>query len=280
MLISFCSLREADTESQHFSPRPNLKRSRLDSFVATENEEESPPKRQMVRPFAFTHIRAVATNPPPETPKLSKSDIAPSESVKTKPASEIICRGPSTVAELLEQERAARSQMRNAPSSAISPAKDRKDSMTSTTLNLGILSRSERADRTIVEGKRLHIRNVVTRASKRDVVRTQYSFWPACKHAIYNIGNMLTLYQADFFAGYFVGAITMCVRDTDKSKSCFADFSTHEQAKRAMEDLNRTPLLGRMVDIEIAQPFAFVDEKEKDKHPLPVKSATKPRNSR
>lgn len=87
---------------------------------------------------------------------------------------------------------------------------------------------------------------------------------------------MLITYQADFFAGYFVGAITMCVRDIDsKSKSCFADFSTHEQAKRAMEDLDRTPLLGRMVDIKTAQPSTPVDEKEKDTHPLPVKSAAR-----
>lgn len=80
--------------------------------------------------------------------------------------------------------------------------------------------------------------------------------------------------QADFFIGYNLGAIIMCMRGAD-SKSCFADFNTHEQAKRAMEDLNRTSLLGRIVDIEIAQPSTPVDEKENDKHPLPVKSAAR-----
>lgn len=57
--------------------------------------------------------------------------------------------------------------------------------------------------------------------------------------------------------------------------SCFADFSTHEQAKRAMEDLNRTPLLGRVVDIEMAQPFSTLFDEEKAKHPLPVKPTSR-----
>lgn len=60
-----------------------------------------------------------------------------------------------------------------------------------------------------------------------------------------------------------------------ESKSCSADFYTCEQAKRAMEDLDRTPLLGRVVDIEIAKSSLRMDEEEKEKHPLPVKPAAR-----
>lgn len=35
--------------------------------------------------------------------------------------------------------------------------------------------------------------------------------------------------------------------------SCYADFGTHQQAKRAMEAMDGMPLLGREVEIEIAQ---------------------------
>ncbi|CAD0100637.1 unnamed protein product [Aureobasidium mustum] len=243
-------LRDADTESQYLSPRPRLKRSRLDGFEAIDTEQEPAPKRQMVTPFTFAHIKAVATPPPPDLPKLSKSDIAPSETIKSKP-SEGFRRGPSTVAELLEQERAARAQSRNAFSSPISPAKDRKDSAASnehtTTRGDG-----ERVDPAVLERRRLHIHNVATRTKKRDV--------------------------ADFFDGYRVGAISPITMTKGRKGgySCFADFSTHEQAKRAIGDLDRTPLLGRVVDIEMAQPSpTLVDEKEKDKHPLPVKPTTR-----
>lgn len=147
----------------------------------------------MVKPFAFAHIKAVATLPPPETPKLLKSDIAPSGSIKPKAASESNRRGPSTVAELLEQERAVRAQSRNAPSSPISPAKDRKNSAPSITPNEHTPTRGERPDRAVVERRRLHIHNVVPRASKRDVVRIQYSFRLACTcHPQHR--NMLIIY--------------------------------------------------------------------------------------
>lgn len=35
--------------------------------------------------------------------------------------------------------------------------------------------------------------------------------------------------------------------------SCYADFNTHPQAKRAMEAMDGMPLLGREVEIEFAQ---------------------------
>lgn len=79
--------------------------------------------------------------------------------------------------------------------------------------------------------------------------------------------------QADFFIDHRVGEITMYGGGAE-GKYCFADFYSPEQAKRAMEDLNRTPLLGRVVDIQIAQASPRMDETEKD-HPLPVKPTAK-----
>jgi RNA recognition motif-containing protein len=53
------------------------------------------------------------------------------------------------------------------------------------------------------------------------------------------------------------------------ASSCFADFVTHKQAQRAMEAMDGLPLLGREVDIELAQEATSVyDRKE---HPTPVK---------
>ncbi len=49
----------------------------------------------------------------------------------------------------------------------------------------------------------------------------------------------------------------------------------HTREQAAMEDLDRTPLLGRVVDIEIAKSSLRMDEEEKEKHPLPVKPATR-----
>ncbi|KAG9857498.1 hypothetical protein KCU98_g956, partial [Aureobasidium melanogenum] len=241
-------LRDADTETQHISPRPNLKRSRLDGFETTETEVEPKPKRQMVKQLGFTHVKTVVSLRPSDLPKRTKSANAPSESVKSKPAIESIRRGPSTVAELLEQERAVRAQSRDAPSSPISPTKDKKNSMPSTTSNEHTPTHSERLDRAIVERRRLYIHKMIPWTKKRNV--------------------------ADFFIGYNVGAITMYVSGAE-SKSCSADFYTCEQAKRAMEDLHRTPLLGRVVDIEIAKSSLRMDEEEKEKHPLPVKPAAR-----
>ncbi|KAG9673657.1 hypothetical protein KCU99_g864, partial [Aureobasidium melanogenum] len=241
-------LRDADTESQHLSPRPYLKRARLDGFEATETEEEPKPKRQTVKQFGFTHVKTVVSLRPSGLPKLSKSAVAPSESFKSKPAVESIRRGPSTVAELLEQERAVRAQSRNAPSSPASTTMDRKNSTPSTTSNEHTPTRGEHLDRAIVERRRLYIHNMVPWTKKRNV--------------------------ADFFIGYNVGAITMYVNDAE-SKSCSADFNTREQAKRAVEDLDRTSLLGRVVDIEIAKSSLRMDEEEKEKHPLPVKPAAR-----
>ncbi|KAH0272687.1 hypothetical protein KCU91_g6511, partial [Aureobasidium melanogenum] len=241
-------LRDADTESQHLSPRPDLKRARLDSFEATDTEEDPKPKRQMVKQFAFTHVETVVSLRPSGLPKVSKSAVAPSESVKSKTAIESIRRGPSTVAELLEQERAVRAQSRNAPSSPASPTKDRKNSTPPATSNEYTPTRGERLDRAIVERRRLYIHNMVPWTKKRNV--------------------------ADFFIGYNVGAITMYLSGED-GKSCSADFNTREQAKRAMEDLDRTPLLGRVVGIEIAKSSLRMDEEEKEKHPLPVKPAAR-----
>lgn len=150
----------------------------------------------MVKPFAFAHIKAVTTLPPPQTPKLLKSDIAPSESIKPKVASESVRRGPSTVAELLEQERAVRAQSRNAPSSPISPAEHRKNSTPSTTSNEHTPTCGERPDRAVVERRRLHIHNMVTWTKKRDVVRMHVIFeLSKCRVSIRHcIRNTLSIY--------------------------------------------------------------------------------------
>ncbi|KAG9755091.1 hypothetical protein KCU59_g146, partial [Aureobasidium melanogenum] len=199
----------------------------------------------MVKQLAFTHVKTVVSLRPSGLPKLSKSTVAPSESVKAKPAIESIRRGPSTVAELLEQERAVRAQSRNALSSPASPTKDRKNSTPSATSIEHTPTRGERLDRAIVERRRLYIHNMVPWTKKRNV--------------------------ADFFIGYNVGAITMYVSDAE-GKSCSADFQTYEQAKRAMKDLDRTLLLGRVVDIEVAKSSLRMDEEGKDKHPLPLRA--------
>ncbi|KAG9948226.1 hypothetical protein KCU85_g5177, partial [Aureobasidium melanogenum] len=238
-------LRDAETESQHISPRPKLKRSRIDGFEAIENEEQPAPKRQTVEPLAFTHIKAVTIRPPICISNLTEPAAAPSEPAKPKSAGESIRR---SVAELLEQEKALRAQPRNAPSSPTSPTKDRKNSTPSMTDNQTTPTRGERLDRAVVERRRLHILNIPAKTKKRDV--------------------------ADFFIGYNLGPVTMYTRSAE-SQYCFADFYSHEQAKRAMEDLNRTPLLGRMVDIKFAQASPRMDEKEKDKCPLPVKPTAK-----
>jgi RNA recognition motif-containing protein len=54
------------------------------------------------------------------------------------------------------------------------------------------------------------------------------------------------------------------------ASSCFADFKTHVQAQRAMESMDGMPLLGREVEIEIAQETSSVYERAK--HPSPVKT--------
>lgn len=171
---SLCSLRDAETESQHISPRPKLKRSRIDGFEAIENEEQPAPKRQTVEPLAFTHIKAVTIRPPICISNLTEPAAAPSEPAKPKSAGESIRR---SVAELLEQEKALRAQPRNAPSSPTSPTKDRKNSTPSMTDNQTTPTRGERLDRAVVERRRLHILNIPAKTKKRDVVRTQISFW-------------------------------------------------------------------------------------------------------
>ena len=67
-----------------------------------------------------------------------------------------------------------------------------------------------------------------------------------------NPANQGLTSQADFFIGYHVGAISQPEKFMGHS-SCYADFSTHPQALRAMEDMDGMPLLGRKVDIEFAQ---------------------------
>lgn len=67
-----------------------------------------------------------------------------------------------------------------------------------------------------------------------------------------NLANHVSTPQADFFDGFSVGVITIPERFMGYS-SCYADFKTHPQAKRAMESMDGMPLLGREVEIEFAQ---------------------------
>jgi hypothetical protein len=66
------------------------------------------------------------------------------------------------------------------------------------------------------------------------------------------LANRVSTPQADFFIGYHVGAITLPEKFMGAS-SCFADFNTYEQARRAMEAMDGMPLLGREVEIEFAK---------------------------
>ena len=52
------------------------------------------------------------------------------------------------------------------------------------------------------------------------------------------------------------------------ASSCFADFSSHEQAKRAMEAMDAMPLLGREVEIELVKETPSAPERKKYPHPI------------
>ncbi|CAD0115509.1 unnamed protein product [Aureobasidium uvarum] len=239
------NLRVVETESQHFSPRPQLKRCRLEGFETEDTEEQPDLKKQKVKAFDFTPVKAVVM--PPDLPRVLKGEIAASEHETPRPAKEDSGRG-QTVTELIAEERALRDRLRNAPTSPASSTKKRQDSTTSysSSEHTPTRARTNDLDRPIVERRRLHIRDMVTWTKKRDV--------------------------ADFFEGYHVGAIIISI-PAIKSKSGFADFSTHEHAKRAMNDLNHTPLLGRVADIEFAQSSIPLEKEEK--HPLSAKSNTR-----
>ncbi|CAD0088096.1 unnamed protein product [Aureobasidium vineae] len=253
-------LRIVETESQHVSPRPQLKRCRLEGFETDDADEQPDLKKEKVKPFEFTPVKAVVMRP--DLPKVLKSEVAASENDTSKPAKEDSSRG-QTVTELIAEERALRDRLRNAPTSPASSTKKRQNSTTSYSSSEHNPTRARRddIDRPVVERRRLHIRNMGS-WTKRET-------WYLIKLPI----------QADFFERHRVGAITITIPvGSTRGKSGFADFSTHEQAKRAMEDLDRTPLLGRVVDIEIAQPSTPVEEEEK--HPLPVKSNARLPSSR
>jgi hypothetical protein len=83
-----------------------------------------------------------------------------------------------------------------------------------------------------------------------------------------NPTNQVLTPQADFFIGYNVGAIITPVKHMGAS-SCFANFVTHQQAQRAMEAMDGLPLLGREVEIDLAQGTTPVYDKKN--HPMPVK---------
>lgn len=154
-------MRDADTEAEYLTLRPKLRRYRLEGCEIDETEEIPELKRQLIKPFDFAHIKAVATPPPPAgLPKVKPDlEVAPSDSDKRKSVSEIIRRGPSTVAELLEQERAVRARVRR--------------NSTSSSTSVDTPTRGERVDREIVEKRRLLIRNMQSWTRKRDVVSLQ-----------------------------------------------------------------------------------------------------------
>ncbi|KAI4722497.1 hypothetical protein E4T48_01076 [Aureobasidium sp. EXF-10727] len=249
---TFPCLRDLETEFQHVSPRLLLKRCRLEGFETEDTRDQPDSKKQKVEPFRFTPVKAVVM--PPDFPRVLKFETAASEHDTSQPAKEDSSRG-QTVTELIAEERALRDRLRNAPTSPASSTKKRQNSTTSYSSSERTPTRARKhdIDRPIVERRRLHIRDMVSWTKKRDV--------------------------ADFFEGYRVGFITITTpAGSTRSKSGFADFSTHEQARRAMQDLNRTSLLGRVVDIEIAEPSAQVEEEER--HQLSVKSNTKLHSSR
>jgi hypothetical protein len=90
----------------------------------------------------------------------------------------------------------------------------------------------------------------------------------ALSHLYTNPANHIPTLQADFFIGYNVGAITTPVKHLGAS-SCFANFVSHQQAQRAMEAMDGLPLLGREVEIELAQETTSVYDRKR--HPIPVK---------
>lgn len=90
----------------------------------------------------------------------------------------------------------------------------------------------------------LEAQNQHTRSTRQD--RTAYFFLPT------NLTDSVSTPQADFFIGYNVGFISQPEKFMGHS-SCYADFGTHLQAVRAIEDMDGMPLLGRKVEIEFAQ---------------------------
>jgi hypothetical protein len=182
----FYSLRDADTESQLLTPRPKLKRYRLEGCEIDQTEEQPELKRQLIKPFDFAHIKAVETPPPPtELPKVEPDlEVAPSESGKRKSVSESIRRGPSTVAELLEQERAVRARIRKRS--------------TSSTTSVETPTRGERVDREIIQKRRLLIRNMPSWTLKRDVVSLQLHRLPADQGMAMSVRKALKDLSAPF----------------------------------------------------------------------------------
>lgn len=244
-------MRDAETESQHPTPRPKLKRCRLDGWELEETVDQPDLKRQLIKPFEFAHIKTISTPPPADLPKVESAlEVAPPEFTKSNSSSESIRRGPSTVAELLEQERAVRAQSRR--------------HSTSSTSSVRTPTRSGRPDRAITEKRRLWISKMPDWTKKRNVVRTQLlrsyiSMFIVTRQGLVAhlvlytaLANHVSTPQADFFAGFYVGTITQPERFMGYS-SCYADFNTHQQAQRALDAMDGMPLLGCEVEIEFAQ---------------------------
>ncbi|KEQ90850.1 hypothetical protein AUEXF2481DRAFT_529183 [Aureobasidium subglaciale EXF-2481] len=148
------SLRHAETESQHISTPPKLKRCRLEGVELGEASEMPDPKRPMIQPFGFAAVQTIATLLP------SISTVTKSESVATPTKKSVVDpikvfnpsrdshRCLSSASELIEQERAVftRYQMDQPASSPAStgmtPRRNTDDSSNSSTSSTACDDRS------------------------------------------------------------------------------------------------------------------------------------------
>ncbi|KAI5202540.1 hypothetical protein E4T39_04693 [Aureobasidium subglaciale] len=290
-------LRDVETESQHISPPPKLKRCRLEGIEFGEASEMPDPKRRMTHPLGFATVKTIAT-PPPAIFNVTKSEpvVTPTKKsvvdhVKSFNPSSDSHRSMSTLSELLEEERAVmdKTQMNQPAASPASigttPRRIIDNSSNSSTSSATSDDRSaadvmryrksltarvtaesqasprsgrfrehdrapypdERASTAVAEGRRLRIGNIPEGTKKYHV--------------------------DDFFGGFNAGVISISEKPGGKNFA-FADFTTRDQAKRALKALDRKPLRGVLVDIDIANPTKRVEKK--CKHSAPTNAPNGP----
>ncbi|KAI5265610.1 hypothetical protein E4T47_08514 [Aureobasidium subglaciale] len=284
-------LRDVETESQHISSPPKLKRYRLEGVEFEEAGEVPDLKRRMMQPLGFAAVQIIAT-PPPSSFTVTKSEpvITPiKKSVKnyirfSNPSSDSH-KSMSTVSELLEGEEAVmRKVQENQPASspastgttprrimdnssnssmpsAISDDRSAADIMMhrrSLAARIAAESQAsprsgrvreyerapypdERASTAVAEGRRLRIGNIPEGTRKRHV--------------------------NSFFGGFDPGTISISEKPGGKNFA-FADFTTRDQAKRALRALDRKCLLGVRVDIDIANPTKRAEEECNNSPPI------------
>ncbi|KAI5246429.1 hypothetical protein E4T42_06339 [Aureobasidium subglaciale] len=292
-------LRDAETESQHISPPPKLKRCRLNGVELGEASEMPDPKRPMIRPFGFAAVQTIATLPP------SISTVTESESVATPTKKSVVDpikvfnpsrdshRYLSTASELIEQERAVftRYQMDQSASSLVSTGitsrRNTDDSSNSSTSSTAFDDLS--AANAMYHRRSLTARNTAeSQASPRSGRSRDHD------HASYNDkrdavavneGRRLRISSVpygtkkgdvvQFFAGFEVGDISTATSSSGIYYT-YADFPDRFQAKRALNALDGKLLRGTVVAIDIVLPHRYTEEQPKSENSPPIGAPTGP----